>query len=149
MEEGEAFGVPEVAELNPITGDHTYVIPPMATSEAESPAQIDTSLPADTTGSGFTLTITVSVEEHNVFITPVTVYVVVTEGHADGAEDVGSLRVPAGDHKYTDAPETDNWVVSPLQIVRSDPAFTAGIGFTLMTTDEVSRHPFASVTVNV
>ena len=51
----------QLVQDKPIAGDHVYVLAPVAVSDAAVPLQTALSAPAFTAGSGFTVTIAVSV----------------------------------------------------------------------------------------
>jgi len=125
---GLATGLFILVELNPLVGDHKYVVPPDAINVVDEPLHIVTSLPALATGNGFTVTITLSVDDPHEFDT-VTVNVIVVVGLAIGLLILVELNPLIGDHKYDVPPVAVNDVWSPLHIVTLFPALATGIGF--------------------
>jgi len=66
---GEATGFAMFVALNPVAGNHVYVVPPEADKFVLVPEQIAASAPAFAVGEGFTVTTTTSVEVHEPFAT--------------------------------------------------------------------------------
>jgi hypothetical protein len=98
VEEGFAVTLEPVVELNPVAGDHVYVLAPPAVSVVFCPVQIETFGDSVTTGIGFTVTVTCAVAVHpDAF--PVTVYVVVEEGFAVTLAPVVALNAVDGLHE--------------------------------------------------
>ena len=95
---GEAIGFAIFVALNPVAGDHVYVVPPFASNEVFVPLQIVTSGETDTEGIGLTVTVTVVVLLQGPVV-PVTVYVVVADGNARGFATFGLLNPVEGDHE--------------------------------------------------
>ena len=84
VEVGVAVGLETVPLLSVDDGVQLYVLPLLVPfSTVLDPLQTVTSGPALTVGGGFTVTVTIAVDEHPAFVT-VTVYVVVTVGFATG-----------------------------------------------------------------
>ena len=50
MEDGEATGLEQLAQLNPVDGDHEYVIPPEEVRFADEPEIIIALVPATAVG---------------------------------------------------------------------------------------------------
>lgn len=139
-------GDPVVAE-SPPGGVHEYVVAPVASNEAEDPAQIVSEFTA-TTGFGFTVTVAVAVPEQPPVV-PVTVYVVVTAGFAVTEAPVVAESPPGGDHVYVVAPEAVKVAEAPAQIVGE---LTAMTGFEPTVTVAVAvpvQLPVVPVTVYV
>jgi hypothetical protein len=93
---GEATGLAQVVQLNPVAGAHAYVPPPVAFSVVFDPVQMETSGPAFATGVEFTVTVTVAVFVQPFALVPVTVYVVVAVGDAVTVAPVVALNPVAG-----------------------------------------------------
>ncbi len=110
---------------------HAFIVPPIAAS----------------VGNAFTFTTTTSVEEQ-LFVVPVTVYVVVAVGFTVNDALVLTTVEPSL-QEYELAPVAANVVDSPLQIVASFPATTTGIAFTVIEEFTDEEHPLLSVTVYV
>ena len=66
---GLAIGLEIFVKFNPVVGDHKYVVPPDAINVVDVPLHIVTSLPALAMGNGFTVTITLSVDDPHEFDT--------------------------------------------------------------------------------
>ena len=96
--DGVAFGFAIEGLLNPVVGNHAYVVPPLAVNGVEVPEQIVAVPLADTDGIGLTVTVTTCVEEH-IPVVPVTVYVVVVVGFATGFAIDGLLNPVVGNHE--------------------------------------------------
>jgi hypothetical protein len=106
-------------------------------------------LPALTTGSGLTVTITVSVLIQPLLFVPVTAYVVVAVGDAKGDAQAVQERPVDGLHTYVLAPEAESVVDVPAQTAVSLPALTAGNGFTVRVNVAVPVQPTPDVPVTV
>ena len=89
--------VPVVA-LNPVAGDHIYVLAPPAVKVVFCPVQRETFGETVTTGTGLTVTVTCAVAVHP-NASPVTVYVVVEEGLAVTLEPVVVFSADDGLHE--------------------------------------------------
>ena len=94
----EVTEAPDIVD-NPVAGDQEYVVPPLAVSVVDPPAQILTGAPALMVGNGLTVTVTEDVSLHPEPLKPVTVYVVVAVGLAvTDAPDIAESPV-AGDQE--------------------------------------------------
>lgn len=94
---GEAATVAPVVPLNPVAGDHEYVVAPLAVSVVLPPVQMVLESGVTViTGSGVTVTVVVAVDEQ-LPVVPVTVYVVVLVGLAVTFAPVVPLKPVAGD----------------------------------------------------
>lgn len=82
---GEATGLAQFVQLNPVAGPHEYVPPPVPVRFVEVPEQI--TVPVEVTLAGtevVTVTVTTAVAVGHDPLETVTVYVVVTVGDAVG-----------------------------------------------------------------
>jgi hypothetical protein len=146
---GVATGVALVVLLNPVEGDQTYVVAPLAVNVVEVPLQIVISGLTVTFGTGLTVMVTVDVLLQGPVV-PVTVYVVVADGEATGFATVELLNPAAGDQLYDVAPLAVRLVLNPSQIVVVPLMVTTGIGTIVTVTVAVAEHPPADpVTVYV
>ena len=116
VEVGLAVTDEPVVALNPVAGDHEYVVAPFAVNVADCPRQKLTFGETVTTGAGLTVTVT-CVEPVHPFRSPMTVYVVVLVGLAVTEVPDELLNVAAGLQIYVLAPLAVSVVDCPLQIV--------------------------------
>ena len=119
---------------------------PLADTKVLLPLQmVGEDAEADTSGTAFTVTVTVATSVQPLLV-PVTVYVVVDDGDAENDDPL-----PEGLHEYDVAPLADTVVLLPLQIVGEDAeADTSGTAFTVTVTVLVFVHPLlVPVTVYV
>jgi hypothetical protein len=103
-------------------------------------------------GLGVTLTVTAAIFTQPAAEVPVTVYVVVAVGLADGFAQFVQDNPVAGAQVYVEAPVAVSVVDVPWHIVTFEPALTVGIGATVTVTVAVFEHPvvaFVPVTVYV
>ena len=94
---GQAFTLAPVVALRPVAGLHVYVEPPAAVKVAQFPEQM-VALFTVIAGSGLTVTTAVAVRVQPAALVPVTVYDVVTVGHAFTVAPVVALKPVAGVH---------------------------------------------------
>ena len=94
-----------------------------------------TSAPAFTDGVVVIATFTESLLLPQLLLA-VTVYEVVTDGAATGFTQVLQLSPDAGDQVNIPAPTAFKVVLVPVQMEMSDPALIAGIGFTVIVTED-------------
>ena len=87
----------------------------------------------ESTGNGFTVTVTCAVEVHP-FKSPVTLYVMVEEGLAITLATVVELNAVEGLHAYVFAPVTMSVVDCPSQMVVDGEIVSTGTGFTVTVT---------------
>jgi hypothetical protein len=107
-------------------------------------------LPAEITGSGFTVSVTVAVfEQPVVVLVPVTVYVVVVVGDATGLAMFVAERPVAGLHEYVLPPVAFNVTELPAHMDVLLPALIVGSGFTVTVTVAVLEQPPVAVPVTV
>ena len=118
---GDAVGLAQVVQLNPVDGAQLYVDAPLAVSEVLLPEQMEGAFGLTVmVGKGFTVTVTVAVPVQPDDVVPVTVYVVVTVGFAVTVAPVVELRFVAGDQTYVLAPLAVNDVLFPIQMLGAD-----------------------------
>ena len=118
-------------------GLHEYDEAPLAETVVLLPLQmVGTEADADTSGTAFTVTVTVATSVHPLLV-PVTVYVVVDDGDAENEDPL-----PEGLHEYDDAPLAETVVLLPLQMVGdAAEADTSGTAFTVTVTVAVFEQP--------
>jgi hypothetical protein len=80
VEEGVAVGFAQEVQERPVLGLHTILSAPLAVRETDVPGHILCGALTLSTGSGATVTLTVSVALQPANVVPVTVYVVVVPG---------------------------------------------------------------------
>jgi hypothetical protein len=113
------------------------------------PLQIETALPAVTTGKGLTVTVTNAVSLQPVPAVPITVYVVVLTGVATGFVAVSLLSVADGLHRYAVPPPAESVVFVPAQIAELALLAVTMIPLTFTVTTSVAEQPLRSVPVTV
>ena len=118
-------------------GLHEYDVAPLADTVVLLPLQmVGTDADADTSGTEFTVMVTVATSVHPLLV-PVTVYVVVDDGDAENEDPL-----PEGLHEYDVAPLAETVVLLPLQIVGdAAEADTSGTAFTVTVTVAVFVQP--------
>jgi hypothetical protein len=97
VEEGLAITLAPVVVLSDVGGLQLYVFAPLAVSVVFCPVQMVMFGETVTTGMGFMVTVTCTVDVHP-DASPVTVYVVVEAGFAVTDEPVVALRLDEGLH---------------------------------------------------
>jgi hypothetical protein len=147
VEVGLAVTGEPMVELNPVAGDHTYVVAPVAVSDVvDCPLQIET-FGETVSMIPFTVTVTCADAVHPLVV-PITVYVVFVVGFAVTVEPVELLSDEDGDQEYVVAPLAVNEVGKPLQIaVLGETVITTVV--TVIVPWPVDVHPLASVPVTV
>jgi hypothetical protein len=130
--DGVALTLFPVVLFNPVLGLHVYVNPLLgeAVRVAFCPEQrpVLAELLTVIVAVLPTLTITIAVALQPEEVTPVTVYVVVTDGTAVTEAPVEELKLILGAHVYVDAPLAVNLLPLPLQIICGDAvAVTFGV----------------------
>src|SRR5690349_5860684 len=114
---------------------------------AESPGQTLTSRPASTIGNWFTKTVIESLRVHCKLSTFVRKYSLVTEGHANGSTEFGSLSVGSMSQVILPVPKPPSCMVSPVQIVVSSPAYTCGFETITITVSKLAQPPLVTCTM--
>jgi hypothetical protein len=146
---GAADGEAQFVQDRPVAGLHEYEAAPVPLSVVDAPAQIATSAPALTVGSGLTVTVTVVVPVQPTPLVPVTVYVVVAVGVAVGLAQLVQDRPVEGVQLKLLAPEAVRLVEPPIQMAVVPATVMVGVAFTDTVTLDVLEQPFASVPVTV
>jgi len=148
VEVGFAVMLEPVVALRFVDGLQEYVDAPFAVSVTDCPTQTAAGVATDTTGSGFTVTVT-CVEPVHPLKSPTTVYVVVAFGLAVTEVPVVALSDVAGLHVYVLAPPAVSVVLCPTHIVEGATLMTGWLAMVTVTC-AVAVHPKASpVTVYV
>ena len=94
---GDAVGLEQGLQDNPVAGDQVYDVAPVACSPTLKPTHIVLSAPAFTVGNMLTVTVTVAVSLQLAPLMPITVYIVVVVGLAVGLAQLVHDNPVAGD----------------------------------------------------